>query len=125
MLHVLELGWNDDTVVVTAIAWPETHQLVRLCIDEGDAAGEALEPAEDADHIFPVISHGESLHVRSNSLDFLLDLPGRGIDNHDPARCRRGVKDGQIKLCAVHGKHHAEWVRIFAAPQGIFDMGNF
>ena len=94
MLHVLQFGRDDDTVVVTAIAWPETHELVRLCIDEGDAAGEPLETAEDADHIFAVVGHGEGLHIRPNSLDLLLDLPGRGIDNHDPARCRRGVKDG-------------------------------
>ena len=42
MLHVFELGWDDHAVVVTAIAGPDADQLVRLRVDEGDAALQAL-----------------------------------------------------------------------------------
>src|SRR5438552_3981025 len=59
MLHVLELGWNDDAVVVAAIARPDTDQFVRLRIDEGNAAGEPLEAAEHTHHVFAVIGNGQ------------------------------------------------------------------
>jgi hypothetical protein len=80
MFHVLQLGGNDDAVVMATIAWRETRKFICLRIDEGDASGKPLEAAEDADHIFSVTRHSQSLHVRPNALDLLLDLPGRGID---------------------------------------------
>src|SRR5919201_3838017 len=98
MLHVLKLGGNDDAVVVATIAWPETHKFVCLRIDEGNAAGKPLETAEDADHIFPVVGHSQSLHVWPDSLDLLLDLPSRGVDIHDAAGRGSRVKDRQIEL---------------------------
>src|SRR3981189_3588242 len=85
MLHVFELGWNDDAVVVAAIARPDTDQLVRLDIDEGNAAGETLEAAEHAHHVFAVIGDGQGLHIRPDALNFLFDLPRIGIDDHDAA----------------------------------------
>lgn len=39
MLHVLERPWNDDAVMVTAIARPDADQFVGLGIDEGNPAG--------------------------------------------------------------------------------------
>ena len=55
MLHVLEGPRNDHAVVVAAVARPDADQLVGLGVDEGDAAGEPLEAAEHADHVFAVI----------------------------------------------------------------------
>jgi hypothetical protein len=76
----------------------------------------------------PPSSHPKSTKAgrccRRFILDLLFDRPGIGIDNHDAARCRRGVQDRKIEFRAVHGKHHVEGVWIFATPQGIFDMCN-
>ena len=84
MLHVFELGGNDNAIMVAAIAWPDAHELVCPRIDEGDTAGEPLESAEDTDHIVAVICHSQSLHVRANSLDLLFYRPGLGIDTMTP-----------------------------------------
>jgi cobalt-zinc-cadmium resistance protein CzcA len=116
MLHVFELGRDDHAVMVPAIARPDADQFVRFRIDEGDAAGQPLEPAEHADHVFAVIGDRERLHVRPDALNLLLDLPGLGIDHHDAAARRRRMQDREIKLGAIHREHHVERVRILAAP---------
>ena len=46
VLHVLELGGDDNAVMVPAIARPDAGQLIGLGIDEGNAAGEPLKAAE-------------------------------------------------------------------------------
>src|SRR4029450_5422576 len=98
VLHMLKLGRNDDAVVVTAVAWPDANQLICFCIDEGNAADKPLETAKDADHILTIICNSQGLHVRSDPLDLLFNRPGLGVDNHDPARRRGGMKDRQIEF---------------------------
>ena len=61
VLHVLELGWDDNTVMVPAIARPDADQLIGLGIDEGNAAGEPLEAAEHPHHVFAVVGNGKGL----------------------------------------------------------------
>ena len=38
VLHMLDLGGNNNAVMVTAVARPDADQLVGLGVDEGDAA---------------------------------------------------------------------------------------
>ena len=63
MLHVLQRSWNDDAVVVTAIARPDAHQLVGLGIDEGDPARQTLKAAEHAHHVLAVVGDRERQEV--------------------------------------------------------------
>src|SRR5215831_5909438 len=102
MLHMLELAWDDHTIVVPAIAGPNTDKLVGLRIDEGDAAFQSLEATEHADNVLAIVGDRQGLHVRPDSLDLLLDLPGLGVDNHDSATRRRGMQNGHVELRAIH-----------------------
>src|ERR1700737_30213 len=124
VLHVLEPGRHNDAIMVAAIARPDADQLVGLRVDKGNSAGQPLKSAEHADDVFAVIGDGQSLHVRSDTLDLLLDRPGVGVDHHHAAGGRRGVTDRQIEFRAVKGKHHVEWIWIFAAPKRILDVGD-
>ena len=82
---MFELCRDDHAIVVAAIARPDADQLISLNVDEGNAAFESLEDAEYADHVFAVLGDRQSLHVRPDPLDLLLDRPGAGVDHHDPA----------------------------------------
>jgi hypothetical protein len=45
VLHMLQLGRDDDAVMMAAVARQDAHQLVSLGIDDGDAARQPLEAA--------------------------------------------------------------------------------
>src|SRR5262245_52767755 len=119
MLHVFKLDWNDDAVMMPAIARQYANQFIRLRVDDGDPAGQALEAAEWAQHVLAVVRDGGRLQVGTNSLNFLLDLPCGRINYHHAARRRRWMKDRQIQLGAVQREDHVERVRVLASPQRI------
>src|SRR5262249_3101732 len=102
MFHMLELSRNNHAIVVPAVAGPNAEKLVSLCVDESDAAFQALEAPEHADNVLAIVGDRQGLHVRPDSLDLLLDLPGLGVDNHDSATRRRGMQNGHVELRAIH-----------------------
>ena len=84
MLHVFERRRNDDAVVVPAVARQYADQFIRSGVDDGDAAGQALEAAERAQHELAVVCDGRRLQVGANPLNFFLDLPRGRIDHIIP-----------------------------------------
>src|SRR6202158_1410240 len=121
VLHMLELGGDDDAIMVTAAARQNAQQLICGGVDAGHSARQPLKAAERREQVFAVIGYGRRLQVWPDTLDFLLDCPGLGVHHHDAARRRRRMQDRQIELRAVQGEHHMERVRILAAPKRVFD----
>src|SRR6516162_7726534 len=114
MLHVFERHRNDDAVVVSAGARQYPSQFIRLGVDNGESAGQALKAAEGTQHELAVICDGRRLQVWANSLNFFRDLPCGRIDHHYSARRWRWMKDRQIELRAVDREDHMERVRVLA-----------
>src|SRR5262245_12439069 len=85
VLHVLELGRDDDAVVVAAAARQDAQELIGRGVDDGNPARQPLEAAEWREQILPVVGYGGRLQVGTDALDLLLDRPGLGIHHHDPA----------------------------------------
>jgi len=124
MLHVLELGRDNDAVMMAAGAWQNAEQLIGRGIDNGNAAGLPLKAAERRHDVFAVIGDGGRLQIGTDTLNFLLDLPRGRIDHHHAACRRRRMQHRQIKLRAVERKHHVERVRVLTAPERVLDMGD-
>src|SRR3984957_20998171 len=100
MLHVIELGRDNDAVMMAAGAWQNAEQLIVRGIDDGYAAGLSLKAAERRQDVFAVIGDGRRLQVGTDTLNFLLDLPRGRIDHHHAACGRRWMQHRQIKLRA-------------------------
>src|SRR3982074_690818 len=83
VLHMLELGRDDDAVMVTAAARQNAQQLVRRSIDDGDPARQPLKAAERRENVFAVIGYGRSLQAGADTLEFLFHRPGLGTPHHD------------------------------------------
>ena len=99
---LLVVARDDHAVMVTAEVREIADRLQRILGEDEGSALQALEAAEDRQHIFSVIGNVHGLSVDADILEALDGCPRVGVDDDDGALRGLLVQFGDEHLRAVH-----------------------
>lgn len=103
----------------------ESQGFQRILAEDEYAGGQPLEPAEDLEHVFAVITDRHGLAIRSDVDEFLDDLPGPGVDHHAGTVVGSRIQHRDEHLAAVDRETEVERAGEFAHPGWVLHIGDF